>query len=1266
MSATVEPEFVGESRHAVVAGLLASLDEVTRQPVPRWVSLEAPSGWGKTRIAREFYARLAARQPEPHYWPESILDAGTTSDVTTRRKRVNPDVVHTPGSLPSFTWWGITCSLRSGAESIALLQDAAVLEAHAPYLEDAWLKLPRTSLAGRDIRALGTAVADEVVMEVGGRAVEAVLGGALPGLGLVRWLGEWGWGKAKESRERRRRLAGEDAITASHEELGDSLVALLTRLSRPGLPTVLFVEDLHDADPLLLEVIGNLLSSNSSVLVLSTGWPGHLDEDAQLRELMAAAGERLVRITPETGELPHPFPPGAGLGPLDEGALDRILGFYYPEVVPETAKLVVARYPNPLALELFCQIPALRRRFAETRLELSPRDLERLPNSIRDLYRHLWKELPSQLRQALAISTLGIPAVLDPNSGGSQWWNARLMAEAVAVLDLPDAAELASAMRQAPTAYAWARVVSETLRQFLEPDQLAVAGEERDELLLSWEADDIKNALAVKAAGWLVDEDMQDAERHHLARLLLALHSEGFVTDQAVVGAATVQLLELLREQPRELPERVRLAERALALLAKETVAALDIRRELGLAHREAGRWADALAVLEGLRQDRVSLRGREDEDSLADGFQHAAAVSHVDAQRCGRELPELLASARSVLGAEHPLTLRIWNLQAVVAWELDDLEECLRIDTDLLEVRRRVLGPEHRDTLVSASNLANVLIWAGRHTEALELVTETLQQRIRQLGPAHAETLLSRQELARLLGLMGRREEATAIRQQLFTDKEEALGPDHPATLWAQTELASALASAGRFPEAIDVAADHLDRQVRSAGESAADALDARTTLALILGEAGRPREALQLHSDVLELTAREFGQQHRRTLSKRHQIAFVRTRLVSASESLAEFEQLHDDAVRALGEQDGTTLEIASNLGIRLRELGRAAEGLALFEGIWEQRSRVNTAGSPVNAAALLQLAISRDAAGDPEGARELLGEHLPALEQALGGQAEAVVRLRMVQADLEAPQDPAAALATAQQTVEALADAPAADALRIDARTQFAGLLRQAGRAAEGVSELHLLVLDLLHTVGPANPAVSRVLRLLLDHARSVDGSVPAVLALAERVVDAARSTVGTSSPDFRWLLSWISTAAMGAEDSPEVLQWRSELVTILEGDEEPDEVALATARIHLGYGLLMAGDVPSALQQLVTGTTVLNLLEPSGPVTVSGRRLSALAAKFLGDWDTALEFRRQQVTALEADPGADPQDVADARAELDADLTERAAGEDPEPG
>ena len=108
--------FVGEQRRELVDELVAAFEDVSETGVPRWFSLEAPSGWGKSRIAQEFYSRLATDiQDDGRFWPSSILGGVDLTTVEQRRKRVYPEtIVPEKGSTPAWFWWGFGCDNRYG------------------------------------------------------------------------------------------------------------------------------------------------------------------------------------------------------------------------------------------------------------------------------------------------------------------------------------------------------------------------------------------------------------------------------------------------------------------------------------------------------------------------------------------------------------------------------------------------------------------------------------------------------------------------------------------------------------------------------------------------------------------------------------------------------------------------------------------------------------------------------------------------------------------------------------------------------------------------------------------------------------------------------------------------------------------------------------------------------------------------------------------------------------------------------------------------
>ncbi len=1263
----VEPRFVGASRIALVDGLVALAARVNTEARPQWVSLEAPSGWGKTRVARELYARLAQRQPAPPYWPPTILDSSQLplDDVSSRRKRVNPEVMHNPGSLPSFAWWGISCAARNGVPSVALAQDVATLQAHAPYLEDAWLRLPRSSRLPIDARDFLATVIDEAAMEVGGRLVEAALGTAVPGLGLVRWAAEWGWGKNQERLQRRDRLAGTSGIGPDHRATADSVVEMLARLARPGLPLVLFVEDLHDTDAVLLDVLSRIVAGNASVLVITTGWPGHLEESDDLMQAMTRAGDRLLRISSEhDGRLPAPFGPAAGLHELEPDGLASVLRHYYPEVDDETLRQLIRRYPNPLALELFCQIPIYRRRFASRPLRLSERDVASLPATIRDLYRRLWEELPQSVRQALAIATLGIPAVLDPKTGRSQLWNTGVMADALTALELPDGPEVSESLRDAPTAYAWARVVTDILRRFVEPDQLSVAAEDRDQFLFPDEVDVIKRAVAAQLAVRLTGaEPSVQQEREHAARLLLALHAEGFVSDDLQVTVAATVLLEVLRDDPSELSERLRLADLGLRYCSPTSVPGFRLRSERIRALSRLDRVAEALGELTPLREDldrELGPRARAVIEMDAEAAWLMRATDPVPALRLARSAAE---RATDALGTDDRLTLQVRNILAACLDDAGRTVEAVELDRDILARRTAAFGESDRETLLAAANYAVVLRRSGRLEEAGDVAERTCRRRTLVLGPTHPDTLRSQGELATIRELAGRPGEALTLRRSVVEASRAVLGPTHPDTLDAVAGLAAALGQIGQSREAVDLAQQRLVLTRQSTGDTSPASWDAESDLAALLDQVGLGDRALRIQRDLTARITAALGEDHPRAVRAAVALTGISAGERGAAASLTVAEDLVARVDRLLPPEHPLRLAVQDKLGYLYRCLGRYEEAAALHEEVLAAHRRHQPDNVGAQASDLIQLSDCWLACGATQEGIARLSAQLEACRLAVGDAAEITLQLRLARARLVAASDAAAGVAQIRQLEDAAErDYPVAHPYRIQVRLTAVRILTASDPEAAETQRMALLT-DLLDALGPENPRTLQALRDVLSTGTSTDNVSDRLVGICLQILPAVREQVGPTAGLYRQLLQAASTAVLGGSRDGDVLQFRAELVDIVAADPEPDAIELGRARALLAWSQLQAGDDAG----METALQAVQGLEPvaggSDAVVISMRRILAIYhATAYGEWDRALEHRLAVLSALRSDPDGDQDQVPQARQELAATLAASALAED----
>nr|WP_281496659.1 tetratricopeptide repeat protein [Ornithinimicrobium sp. F0845] len=925
----------------LVEGLVAAFDQVNASSQPLWVALEAPSGWGKTRVAREFYAQLAARrQHTPPYWPPTILGSRpdlAVDDVSARRKRVYPHVRHVPNSLPAYLWWGIAASVRNGIPTFALAEDIGQLEAHAPYLDDAWARLARWSERHGDWwRQPLSAVGQETVSELSGRIVESLAGFAVPGLGLVGTaLGALRSARA-DARERRDRLSGAEEITAATYDIVDEACDLLTRLGRPGLPVVLFVEDLHAADDVLAELLERLVVSAAAVLIVTTAWPGHVAGRPRVLAALARDPSRVIRVDHETTAAAAPFPPGASLGPLGTAELGAIIRHYYPAAEAATVGMLVERYRNPLAIELFCLLDRYRTRFAAGDLRLPRSEVDRLPETVRDLYRHLWRELPEASRRGLTLAGLAIPT----NRGGALLadpvWHNPLVLEAVAVLGTGAASEeVSAALTSSPATRAWARPLGASLRQFHEDDQWRVAVAD-DEFFWESDRDAFLTALAealtaaTEHARWDTPED-----RAHAAQLAIGLRGRGLLADDALARAVQGAVDDLWAS-PRELPSIVRLTAAALEHLDATAPAALVLRRAHACARDDLGEHRDAADLLH-----------------------------------------TLLADCAHVHGESHPTTLNVRNRLANATRSAGRPEEALLIYQGNLTDQLRVLGEDHRAVRTTRNNLANAYLEVGRVDDALPLLEDAVEASTRADGPLDVYTLQLRNNLAAAYGRAGRDEDELTLLEATVDDMTVGLGAKHPSLLNARLNLASAYGDRDQVGVAIRRLEELVPDLEQFLGDRHPTTFKARNVLGGMYRADDRVEEALDLHSRLYDATVETFGLEHPLAAVMLNDLAITQFTAGDHDQALALFERCLDDRRKLLGTDHPDSLTTESNLARTLIAMGHTERALGLLEPLLTRMAAVHGPDS----SRLLDLrehaALAYDSAGRADDARRQAAE-------------------------------------------------------------------------------------------------------------------------------------------------------------------------------------------------------------------------------------------------------------------------------------------------
>lgn len=1105
--------FVGESRHLLVDGLVRLYDDVRQTGTSRWVSLEAPSGWGKTRVGREFYARLAASQTEPVYWPGAIAD--------TRRKVTFPELVpRARRSVPEFLWWGIACSTRDDLPTNALIADLRQIEVHAPYVEVAWKRLE----PGWKRRQDQIAHVGRIVLKEGGSvaaAAAAELIGVSTGLGLAVRLARWTTGQVQERRAQERLIIDSEILRIEPSlDIVDDTVEILSRASRPGFPIVLLIEDLHKADGVLLKFIDALLTRVSHLIIISTTLPDVLEQHAKLGDLVERHSCRLDRVSylQPAGD---PFPAGAGLTALEPAARAEILRFHFPEVAPPTENALLERYASPHDLETVCRLPKHQKNYPVLRLDLDT--ISRLPSGIKQLYEEYWDQLPRPMRMGLAVAAVITPANINAiDSGDLRSWDHRLLLEVLSSVEFPmtTSDEIVTGLELTPNAYAWVHVIDDYLRSFSDDTQLVIAAEKGLEML-DEELDNPRNVILGELASRWLQSPPRSTSTIHEARTVLALRGEGFLDEDGIVAAAILTILADLADPPREVQERIRVFEHFCELDPRAVGAdtAQAIRSRGADALGEAGRVEEAITAYRGLLTElRLAFPG-EHPDTLAAQVRLAGLLGEAGSvDEAAASLRRLLDEFRRVLGHDHPDTLVVHSNLAHWLGEAGCVEEAIATYRELANYERSVLGDDHPYTLTTRGNLARWLAEAGHVEEAISVGRGVLVDRRHLLGNDHPDTLTTRGNLAMALGQSGRAPEAITDCEELLVDMGRVLGDDHPTTLTTRGSLAACLNEAGRVDEAIAVYQDLLEDQRRILGDDHPDTLVTRSNLTgLPSGTAESAQTMIATCRELLSDERRVLGDDHPLTLTTRGNLADRLGRAGHVAEAIAGYQGLLVDLSRVLGEDHPTVLVARGSLAHWHGEAGYVDEAIAAYQELLTHQRRVlgddhyDARATLGNLAELLaqsgQLSVAIAAYRELLTVqRRVLGADHPDTLAVLSSHAKLLGHADRLEEAIAAYLE----LLTHQRRVLG-EDHP--DTLTT--RNNLALMLGQSGRVAEAITAYED-VLDDLHRILGENHPITLTARSNLAGLLGIAGRFPEAIAIFEGVLDDLQRVLGDEHP------------------------------------------------------------------------------------------------------------------------------------------------------
>ena len=430
--------FVGAHRIASVDAVDAAFASAVAHGEPRLISIEAPQGWGKTRVVQEFYERLTPRQAPPAYWPDSLREDA----VAHPRKVITPRRVDVQGKarMP-WMWWGIHCNeAQVGAPEAVLANELEQLQLHAEPI-----------LATREnLKDVATSVAG-VGMELTGIDLAVTVAGTL----------RHGVEAARDVRAARRPRIVDTAESARAPHVARA-IEILANLGGSGVPSVVVVDDAHLASPGVVGLLYAIMFGElaAPVLVVLTAWPDRLAAQRRegergtmgvfLEDVEALRGERHTRWT---------------LDPLSATDLAELVR----ERAPATARDVAGAFAqradgNPLVLDLLLRSDSVLDATRDGRIDVTVGDIATLPANQFDILRGRWVRLPDDVRKALCLCSLQGRAVVED-----------LLLHTYETVKPAHRDRASSCVAEAVTPYEWLRRLEAPLLEFSEASNLEIA-----------------------------------------------------------------------------------------------------------------------------------------------------------------------------------------------------------------------------------------------------------------------------------------------------------------------------------------------------------------------------------------------------------------------------------------------------------------------------------------------------------------------------------------------------------------------------------------------------------------------------------------------------------------------------------------------------------------------------------------------------------------------------------------------------------------------
>lgn len=313
-------------------------------------------------------------------------------------------------------------------------------------------------------------------------------------------------------------------------------------------------------------------------------------------------------------------------------------------------------------------------------------------------------------------------------------------------------------------------------------------------------------------------------------------------------------------------------------LVASDNSSRIDLEWKIAMCYYSDGRFDEAEAFFREVVEFRTSVLGAEHPDTLK-SISKLALTYHAQSRFQESKILGLRAveAQKKMLGEEHPETLSTMSHLAMTYSDLSQWKEAEALELQTMELRMRVLGDEHPDTLVGMSNLVYLYNCQGWWKKAEELGQRTTTARKKVLGAEHPDTLLSIGNLAHTYNNQGRYQDAEELLAHVVEVRIRTLGKDHPHTLSGMSNLGVSFHNQGRWDESEALQAQVVAARKARLGPEHFSTLTSMAHLSTTYHSQGRWTEAEELGLQVMELRKKVLGLEHHHTLTSMTNLASI-----------------------------------------------------------------------------------------------------------------------------------------------------------------------------------------------------------------------------------------------------------------------------------------------------------------------------------------------------------------------------------------------------